>query len=127
MSDAGGRFNLTKEPSRFGIDLQQVASPSSGPPDRLEAANQPWYMSANLVITLVTILTVLCVLLVLKPGFVMYRGKTGKPRVCLQKLIVWLVVTLVIVHFHEKMRYFYGLLLQPMCAVVNKAWGSVFT
>ena len=118
MSDAG-RFDLTEKPSRFGINMQQVASPSGvlGKP----GANLPWSVPVNVTITVVTILSVLCVLLVFKPGFIMSKGVT-KPRVCLRKLFAWLVLTLVVVHFHEKMEYCYGLILQPMYIVVNKAW-----
>ena len=123
MSEEGPRFNLTEKPSRFGINWQQVASPSSllGKHE----ANLPWSLPVNLVITVATVATVLCVLLVLKPGFIMTKG-VDKPRICPRKLLAWLVLTLVVVHFHEKMRYLYGLLLQPICTVVDKAWVGVF-
>ena len=122
MGDNEGRFNLVEKPSRFGINLQQVESPPSVL--ARPAPNLSWDVSPQLVITTVTMVAVFCVLLVLKAGFIITK-EADKTRVCLRKLIAWLVLTLVVVHFPGKMRYFYGLLLQPMWTIINKAWSSV--
>ena len=86
----------------------------------------PGWLSPQLLISSATLFTTLGVLLVLKPGFITTHVY-GKPRVCPRKLALWLAAVFLIIHCHEKMQYFYALLLQPICTALVKMCSSMIT
>lgn len=84
-------------------------------------------LSPETMVSATTVFSVLCILILYRPIFIMKSDKhSGKQSVCLKKLVIWVVMTIVIVHYNEKLKYFYDVLISPICAAIMKACGNLF-
>lgn len=98
------------------------------PPPRVDAPSEQYSDPSRFItrgsVTACTVILTLLILVYFQPAFVMIRPATpkGKARFSYGRLAIWVALCVIIVGYHEKVRYLYSTLVCPVQSTLYNAF-----